>query len=345
MNELHLFAGAGGGILAGQLRGNRCVCAVEFDPYAQAVLVARQNDKTFPPFPIWDDVRTFDGRPWRGIVDIVAGGFPCQDVSAAGTGDGLDGERSGLWTEMARIIREVQPLEVEVENSPMLTSRGLGRVLGDLAAMGFDAEWGVLSAADTDAPHLRERIWIRGYVAHAHRSRESQRAWREQEFGMGPVECGEALAHADSKPCGQRRTNHAAQGARGRDADRGGFIADVSDTMRDRRRQRSNKQEPERRRCGAADTRNDGSQEPLADAVREREREQRIVAGGAETQEREGSIERSDRPRGYGFGRWPAEPGMGRVVDGMAHRAHRIKALGNGQVPRVAATAFTLLSR
>ncbi|WP_354006782.1 DNA cytosine methyltransferase [Burkholderia sp. 572] len=307
MNELHLFAGAGGGILAGQLRRNRCVCAVEFDPYAQAVLVARQNDGTFPPFPIWDDVRTFDGRPWRGIVDIVAGGFPCQDVSAAGTGDGLDGERSGLWTEMARIIREVQPLGVEVENSPMLTSRGLGRVLGDLAAMGFDAEWGVFSAADTDAPHLRERIWIRGYVADANRARESQHARREREFGVGPVKRREALAHADSKPCGQGRPDYAAQGARGRHADQGGVVADVAYAVR--------------------------------------EREQRIIAGGAEAQEREGSIERSDRPRGYGFGRWPAEPGMGRVVDGMAHRAHRIKALGNGQVPRVAATAFTLLSR
>jgi len=105
VNELHLFAGAGGGILAGQLLGHRCVCAVEFEPYAQAVLVARQNDGTFPPFPIWDDVRTFDGKPWRGVVDVVCGGFPCQDISAAGGGDGIDGERSGLWREMARITR------------------------------------------------------------------------------------------------------------------------------------------------------------------------------------------------------------------------------------------------
>ena len=84
VNELHLFAGAGGGILAGQLLGHRCVCAVEWEPYAQASLVARQNDGTFPPFPIWDDVQTFDGRPWRGVADVVAGGFPCQDISVAG---------------------------------------------------------------------------------------------------------------------------------------------------------------------------------------------------------------------------------------------------------------------
>lgn len=310
MNELHLFAGAGGGILAGQLRGNRCVCAVEREPYAQAVLVARQNDGTFPPFPIWDDVCTFDGRPWRGIVDIVAGGFPCQDVSVAGTGDGLDGERSGLWAEMARIIREVRPKRVEVENSPVLTSRGLGRVLGDLAAMGFDVEWGVLSAADTGAHHLRERIWI--------------------------------LAHSNSEPCGQGGPRDAEQGARGRNADRGYIGTDVPDTMRDRFERRTDEQERELGSEGAADAWFDGEEGIVADPVRERV--QGIVAGSSHTQERKGPIERPDRPRGYGFGRWPAEPGMGRVVDGMAHRAHRIKALGNGQVPRVAAAAFTLLS-
>ncbi len=160
MNELHLFAGAGGGILAGQLLGHRTVCAVEFEPYAQAVLVARQNDGSLPPFPIWDDVRTFDGKPWRGIVDLVAGGFPCQDISAAGKGAGISGERSGLWGEMARVIREVRPRYVLVENSPMLTSRGLGRVLGDLAEMGFDARWGVLGHDDIGGQHRRERIWI-----------------------------------------------------------------------------------------------------------------------------------------------------------------------------------------
>lgn len=160
MNELHLFAGAGGGILAGQLLGHRCICAVEWEPYAQAVLVARQNDGTFPPFPIWDDVQTFDGKPWRGIVDVVAGGFPCQDISVAGGGAGLDGERSGMWHHMARIIGEVRPRYVLVENSPVLTSRGLGRVLADLAALGFDAQWGVLGASGVGAPHKRERIWI-----------------------------------------------------------------------------------------------------------------------------------------------------------------------------------------
>jgi len=156
MNELALFAGAGGGILGGHLLGWRTVCAVEWEAYPASVLVARQNDKILPPFPIWDDVQTFDGKPWAGIVDVVSGGFPCQDISVAGNGDGLDGERSGMWREMARIIGEVRPRYVFVENSPMLTTRGLGTVLRDLAKMGFDAEWCVLGADSIGFSHHRD---------------------------------------------------------------------------------------------------------------------------------------------------------------------------------------------
>jgi DNA (cytosine-5)-methyltransferase 1 len=160
MNELALFAGAGGGILGGKLLGWRTVCAVEWEKYPACVLAARQNDGLLESFPIWDDVQTFDGKPWRGIVDVVSGGFPCQDISAAGKGAGIDGERSGMWREMARIIGEVRPQYAFVENSPMLTTRGLGTILSDLAQMGFNAEWGVLSAADVGANHLRERMWV-----------------------------------------------------------------------------------------------------------------------------------------------------------------------------------------
>ena len=167
LNELALFAGAGGGILGGHLLGWRTVCAVEWEQYPASVLCARQNDGLLPPFPIWDDVQTFDGKPWRGIVDVVSGGFPCTDISAAGKGAGIDGEASGMWREMARIIHEVRPKFVFVENSPMLTSRGLGRVLGDLASMGFDARWGVLGAADVGANHQRDRIWIVGKIANS----------------------------------------------------------------------------------------------------------------------------------------------------------------------------------
>ena len=160
MRELALFAGAGGGILGGKLLGWRTVCAVEIDSFCRRVLLARQRDGHLPPFPIWDDVCTFDGKPWRGHIDVISGGFPCQDISAAGKGAGIEGERSGLWSEMARIIREVGPRYVFVENSPILTCRGLGTVLGDLAEMGYHAKWCVLGAHHVGAPHKRDRIWI-----------------------------------------------------------------------------------------------------------------------------------------------------------------------------------------
>ena len=160
MNELSLFAGAGGGILGGKLLGWRTVCAVEIDPYCAGVLVQRQNDGILAPFPVWDDVTTFDGKPWRGVVDVISGGFPCQDISCAGKGAGIEGERSGLWGEFARIIGEVRPQYVFVENSPLLVSRGLSTVLGDLAKMGYNARWGIVGADDAGAPHRRKRIWI-----------------------------------------------------------------------------------------------------------------------------------------------------------------------------------------
>lgn len=192
---MHLFSGAGGGILADLLLGHQPVCAVEINEYCQQVLSARQKDGSLPWFPIFADVTQFDGNPWNGIVDIVSGGFPCQDISAAGKGAGLAGERSGLWREMARIIGEVRPRLVYVENSPILTSRGLGVVLGDLATMGFDAGWGVVSAADTNAPHLRERIWIMAN-ARGQRHGVTQEAIRAGRYAVEPG--GEAMADANN---------------------------------------------------------------------------------------------------------------------------------------------------
>lgn len=160
LRELALFAGAGGGILGGKLLEWKTVCAVERNAYAASVLCARQNDGVLAPFPIWSDVCTFDGRPWRGTVDVVSGGFPCQDISAAGNGAGIDGERSGLWREMARIISEVRPRFAFVENSPLLISRGLAVVIGDFAEMGYECQWLRLSASEVGAPHNRDRVWI-----------------------------------------------------------------------------------------------------------------------------------------------------------------------------------------
>lgn len=172
MYELALFAGAGGGILGGKLCGFDIIGAVEIEEYPREVLKQRQRDGHLPEFPIWDDVTTFriDNPECRQYIEklksikddlIITGGFPCQDISSAGKGAGITKDtRSGLWFEYARIINEIRPARVLVENSPVLTSRGLGIVLGDLAEMGYDAKWGVLGAVDVGAPHKRERIWI-----------------------------------------------------------------------------------------------------------------------------------------------------------------------------------------
>jgi DNA (cytosine-5)-methyltransferase 1 len=165
VNELALFAGAGGGILAGKLLGWNTVCAVEYAAYPASVLVARQNDGLLAPFPIWDDVTTFDGKPWKGIVDVISGGFPCQDISPAGKGAGLSGERSGLWFEMLRVINEAKPLFVFIENSSNLRTKGLNTVLEGLSESGYNVAWGVLSAADIGSNHKRPRMWILGVLA------------------------------------------------------------------------------------------------------------------------------------------------------------------------------------
>lgn len=196
LRELALFAGAGGGILGGHLLGWRTVCAVEWDAYAASVLVACQNDGCLPPFPIWDDVQTFDGRPWRGRVDVVSGGFPCQDISCAGRGAGIEGERSGMWGHMARIVGEVRPRFVFVENSPMLVGRGLARVLGDLASMGYDARWGIVGAHHAGAPHRRDRLWI---VAYADSLRELQPQGRKQNERGWPGDGGSYVADTTSE--------------------------------------------------------------------------------------------------------------------------------------------------
>ena len=274
MNELALFADAGGGILGGKLLGWRTVCAVEWEAYPASVLCARQNDGLLPPFPIWDDVQTFDGKPWAGIVDVVSGGFPCQDISAAGKGAGIDGERSGMWREMARIIGEVRPRYAFVENSPMLVTRGLERVLADLTAMGYDSRWGVVSAADIGAKHKRERIWI---VASSNAYKQYGRGKSQQSINIG----GEKIHN-----------------------EFGGICSEISNSE-----YVGNTQSPRLSPC---------------------------VEGQGQGQFGGTSIGSAQW--------WETEPAVGRVADGVAARVDRLKAIGNGQVPLCAATAWRILS-
>jgi DNA (cytosine-5)-methyltransferase 1 len=157
MNELALFAGAGGGILGGKLLGWRTICAVEWEPYPASVLCARQNDGLLPPFPIWDDVQTFDGKAWRGIVDVISGGFPCQAYSTAAAGKNTADD---LWPEMRRIVADVAPRYVFAEN---VSRVAINQAADDCESMGYKTKALQLSAADMGADHIRERYWLFAY--------------------------------------------------------------------------------------------------------------------------------------------------------------------------------------
>lgn len=167
LTNISLFSGAGGLDLGAKIIGGfKTVAYCEREPYAQKVIIERIGGGYLDDAPIHDDVCSFDGRPWRGIVDIVSGGFPCQDLSIAGKRGGLrEGTRSGLWYQYARIVREIRPSFILVENvSGLLADGALGIVLGDMAQMGFDAEWAMFPAGAVGAPHLRERVFIVAYA-------------------------------------------------------------------------------------------------------------------------------------------------------------------------------------
>ena len=161
MQVLDLFSGIGGFSLGLERAGMKTVAFCEIEPFCRQVLA-----KHWPGVPCYDDVRTLTAQRLADdgiVVDVICGGFPCQDISVAGKGAGLAGERSGLWSEYARLIGEVRPSYVIVENVAALLGRGLGDVLGDLAALGYDAEWHCIPASAVGAPHRRDRIWICAY--------------------------------------------------------------------------------------------------------------------------------------------------------------------------------------
>lgn len=160
LKVLDLFSGIGGFSL-GLERTNRfeTVAFCEIEKFPRKILAQH-----WPNVPIHDDVRTLDGTQYRGTVDVVCGGFPCQDLSVAGNQEGIDAERSGLWSQLCRIVSEVRPKYAIVENVPNLLAgqRGawFGRVLGDLAEIGYDAEWHCIPASAIGARHRRDRVWI-----------------------------------------------------------------------------------------------------------------------------------------------------------------------------------------
>lgn len=173
LSTVHLFAGAGGGIWADLLLGHTPICAVEIEPYCQRILEQRQHDGVFPPFPIWDDVKTFGVSVWPHDVDLIHAGFPCQPWSVAGKREGEADERN-LWPDTLRVVGEIRPRYVFLENSAALVTKPYFRnaILGGLATLGYDAAWTVLGAHEVGAPFYRKRVWV--LAADTHRQRELQ---------------------------------------------------------------------------------------------------------------------------------------------------------------------------
>ena len=317
MNVGSLFAGIGGFDLGLERAGMRVSWQVELDPYCRAVLA-----RHFPQAVRFEDVREV-GAGTLEPVDLICGGFPCQDLSPAGRGAGLDGARSGLWGEFARIVRELRPRYVVVENVPaLLTGKGkrwdrapVGRVLGDLAEAGYDAEWACLSAREFGAPHLRKRVWLVAYPAwDAEAGPASTTGAERQRARQGCAE-GRAGDVADSQ--GESERTGLCQGEplekrRRRPRDRScpqGAMAHPQCGRRQGRADQSGPHDPQRSPAfggqGAAD-----------------------AAGGGEEG---GSGQRLPASES-----WSAEPDVGRVADGVPSRVDRLAALGNALLPQIA---------
>jgi len=293
VNVGSLFSGIGGFELGFERAGMRVSWQVELDPYCRVVLA-----RHFPDAASFGDVREV-GAGNLDPVDLVCGGFPCQDLSSAGRGAGINGARSGLWSEFARIVRELRPRYVVVENVPaLLTGKGkrwergpIGRVLGDLAEARYDAEWACLSAREFGAPHLRKRVWIVAY----------------------PARDAEAGAAAQPRPERQRAR---AGGERSR-------AADLADSDAERQPGRTG----ELGSPGRGELEDGGSAggdlSYAEGAGREARRAHRLGEGKS-----------AEGPPRQGW--WSAEPAVGRVANGVPNRVDRLAALGNALVPQIA---------
>lgn len=360
---LALCAGAGGLELAVRLAWpeSRLVGAVEREAFAAAVLVARMEDSSLEAAPIWDDLATFDGRPWRGAVDLVTAGFPCQPVSSAGQRLG-DADVRWLWPDVARVVREVEPSLVFVENVPDLVTWGGGRlfrrVLGDLADLGFDAQWSLLSARALGATQLRKRVYLLAYRNDRRLSigrgqfLSDERHAPCRHHAYGPSGANVADAHsprASEEPGSDRPRRTAGPAAQGTDQPGNSRQPlEVADSGRRVERPRSAHDQGwsvEPPDAGRAVASAPGSGRPCA------------AVGGDGSSETEGEtpelgrcrVDRLFPPGPDDLDEWRRSPGpqpaVRRVADGLAHRLDRIHAIGNGVVPLVAAYAFLSLAR
>jgi len=318
LTELSLFTGAGGGVYASKLLGHRVVGYVEWNDYCQRVIAQRIDDGIFDSAPIFGDVRKFvrEGYAdaYRGLVDVVSGGFPCQPFSVAGSQLGVDDPRN-MWPATRDVLDAVRPRFAFLENVPGLASNGyFGTILGDLSSLGYDAEWCVLGADDCGAPHIRKRLWILGVLPDAKHAGDGVTVQPEPEPGGGEATdtrsdgASRPLADADSQ--WQPQSEGPEPDERGRALDGGQEVVDT-DSARLEERQGE--------RC------DDGEERTST--------ERAGVSSWWDGDPADGNAEA-----------WGAVAGLDRVAHGVANRKHRLEAIGNGQVPIVAATAFKLLT-
>jgi len=278
MYGLDLFAGIGGITLAIQDYVTP-LAYCEIDPYPQSVLLQRMQEGYLPKAPIWDDIRTLQAKELPRI-DIIYGGFPCQDISIAGRQKGLEGERSGLFFEILRLLDETQAPFIFLENVPNIRTKGAERVCKELAERGYDCRWCNISARDVGARHKRERWFLLAHTNGGQCGQQESRGTREEE----------------TEKVGERKNNDSARVA-----------------------------------CGAGEV-------WLPD-----KRHATITSSeGLEGQCKPERIQPTYPYISNACG-WKVEPEMGRMVNGLPNRTHRIKALGNSVVPLQVKKAFEIL--
>ncbi|MFN8993495.1 MAG: DNA cytosine methyltransferase [Pseudomonadota bacterium] len=315
---MHLFAGVGGGLLADLILGHRPIVAVEWDKYACQVLRERAADGWFPDLSVWEgDVRLFDPSEYAGRVDCIHAGFPCQDISVAGKQAGLqEGTRSGLYREVLRIAGVVRPRYLFLENVSAILSNGLGTVLGDLAAMGYDSRYLCIRASDVGAPHHRDR-WFA--LCHAKHARQPT-----------PEVAGSIASGSNGNKAGAQQ---AVEPTRPSDAK---VLADCWGSRVHERRGFDGARE---------DVRFVGGNERHG-VSGGKEKESAILAYAHSSQREERRLSgRTHQEHAVNIVNdwWEAESNVGRVANGVPHRVHQLKGLGNAQVPLQAATAWRLL--
>lgn len=301
-----LFSGHGLGDLGIEWAGFKHSWFCELDDYAREVLAKR-----WPGKKIYGDIQEVDFKKVEK-VDLLTGGFPCQDISVGGKGAGIDGEKSGLWKDFARAIDVLRPAFVLVENSPALTKRGLSRVLGDLSTFGYDAEWRCVPAAAFGAPHKRDRIWIVAYPGSKwigdYPGQTSLQGRQFSENGSPPVRQGNG-------PLSSIRTRSAGENLAHAESFEG-HERGCPDNFK------SGKISPKAGRSGCK----------ISDSASQR------LSGQGESfhavhYSQDGKRQTAESVYGRFGGLWSPEPRLGRVADGVSHRVDRLKGLGNGQVP------------